>query len=407
MKKIYTEPFDRFREPPKQNLFFMPFIWGISKMLVRSGNLKIHKEKMEGLKPPFLVLGTHHSFADFYITPLALFPYRANYISELEGFEYYGEALYRQTGCIGSRKFVNDMALVKNIKRVVDRGDIIVIYPEARYANVGTTAVIPKSVGKLAKMLDVPLVTINMKGNYLQSPIWNLKKRKGVKLETTIVQQFTREELRSASVEEINERIKCALTYDEYRYQFDNGIRIDAPFRAEGLEKVLYKCKSCGAEFDMKADGAEISCGGCGSKWFMNELGQLESIGTEEKVHIPDWYEWQRCEVEDEIKNGKYLLDVKVRIEALPNAKNFVDLGEGRLRHNEEGFFLTFREYGEVEEKTLKFGASGMVSIHTEYNYRGKGQCVVLSTLDNSYFIFPIEEGFNATRIQFATEYLS
>ena len=89
------------------------------------------KTDMEGLKPPFLVLATHHAFMDFYVTPLCLFPHRANYVSELEGFEYYGEWPYRQVGCLGTRKFVNDLALVRNIRRCMDRGGILVLYPEA------------------------------------------------------------------------------------------------------------------------------------------------------------------------------------------------------------------------------------------------------------------------------------
>lgn len=40
-----------------------------------------------------------------------------------------------------------------------------------------------------------------------------------------------------------------------------------------------------------------------------------------------------------------------------------------------------------------------------KYNYRGKGQCIKLSTLDNTYFLFSEELEFNVTKIQFATEY--
>ena len=96
---------------------------------------------------------------------MALFPHRANYVSELEGFEYYGEWLYRQIGCLGTRKFVDDLSLVKNIKNVMERKGILVFYPEARYANVGTSSKLPVSVAKLVKMLKVPVVTLNMKGN--------------------------------------------------------------------------------------------------------------------------------------------------------------------------------------------------------------------------------------------------
>ena len=69
----------------------LPLMWLACKIIVRPYNLKIDKHNMEGIKPPFLVYGSHNSFMDFYVTPLALKPYRANYISELEGFENFGE----------------------------------------------------------------------------------------------------------------------------------------------------------------------------------------------------------------------------------------------------------------------------------------------------------------------------
>ncbi len=386
----------------------MPAIWLLCKAITARSKLRINRVNMKGLKPPFLVLGTHHAFMDFIVSPLAVFPYRANYVSELEGFENYGEWLYRQAGCLGTRKFVNDIALIKNIKKVMERRGILVLYPEARYANVGTSSALPKSVGKLAKYLDVPLVTLNMRGNYLQSPIWNLAKRKEVLLDATVTQIYTREELKKASVDEINAKIAEFLSYDEYEYQYRTKMAIAYPKRAEGIEMPLYRCPDCGAEFEMHTSGEEIFCGKCGAKRIMTEYGRMvRPDGSEDSFsHIPDWYEWERDCVKKEIECGVYGLDMRVKIESLPNAVNFIDLGEGRLIHNENGFKLTFRDYGDTAEKTLSFAPLTMTSVHTEYNYRGKGQCVTLSTLDNTYFIYPIEKGFNATKIQFAAEYL-
>ncbi|MBD5146302.1 MAG: hypothetical protein HDT21_10420 [Ruminococcus sp.] len=401
-------PFDRYRVPPKQNLFFMPAIWLLCKAITAPSKLRINRVNMKGLKPPFLVLGTHHAFMDFIVSPLAVFPYRANYVSELEGFENYGEWLYRQAGCLGTRKFVNDIALIKNIKKVMERKGILVLYPEARYANVGTSSELPESVGKLAKYLDVPLVTLNMRGNYLQSPIWNLTKRKVVLLDATITQIYTRDELRKASIQEINAKLADFLSYDEYEYQYRNKMSITYEKRAEGIELPLYRCPECGAEFEMHTSGAEISCGKCGAKRIMTEYGRMvRPDGSEDSFsHIPDWYEWERECVKKEIDGGLYGLDMRVKIESLPNAVNFIDLGEGRLIHDMDGFRLIFRDYGDTAERTLSFAPLTMTSIHTEYDYRGKGQCVTLSTLDNTYFIYPLEKGFNATKIQFATEYL-
>ena len=413
MRKIDTTPFDRKKVPPKQNLFFMPFIWAGSWLITRGGHLKIKKERMKGLKPPYLVLGTHHAFMDFCVTPLALFPYRANYISELEGFENYGEWFYRQLGCLGTRKFVNDLALVSNIRRVIKRKGILVLYPEARYANVGTSSEIPSSVGKLAKLLKVPVVVINMHGNYLQSPIWNLKKRKEARLQATITQVLTKEELEESSLEEVNKKLAQMLSYDEYKWQYQNKIAITYEKRAEGIELPLYQCPVCGAEFKMKTQKAKLYCEQCHSEWEMDAYGKMQPLTKAIKyldkyidyTHIPNWYEWQRSKVQEEINQGNYHLDCKVKIESLPNAVNFIDCGYGRLVHKKEGFYLTFKDYKETEEKTLFFASHTLFSIHTEYDYRGKGQCITLSTLDNTYFLFPQEEGFNATKVQFATEY--
>ena len=109
--------------------------------------------------------------------------------------------------------------------------------------------------------------------------------------------------------------------------------------------------------------------------------------------------------VEQEIGRGEYVLDMRVRIEALPNARNFIDCGEGRIVHDAQGFVLSFTDYEDGMEKQLMFTSASLISIHTEYDYRGKGQCFVLSTPDNSYFIYPLEEAFNVTKTQFAAEY--
>lgn len=414
-RKIVTTPFDRNKIPPKQNLLAMLFLWPYCRFLTKKAGLKINKVGMENLKPPYLLLCNHMSFIDFYVSPLAIFPHRANYISELEGFEYYGEWIYRQMGCLGTRKFVNDIALIKNIKRVIDREGILVYYPEARYANVGTSSKLPDSVGKLAKMLKVPVVALNMKGNYLRSPIWNTNIRKEVPLEATITQIFTREELSRASVEEINRRIEEHLEYDEYKWQYEKKLEITYEKRAEGIEAVLYQCPVCKTEFQMKAEKANLFCEKCGSRWHMTKYGPMENLELnglsieEETVdfsHIPNWYEWQRKQVIKQVEEGNYFLNMKVHIESLPNAINFIDLGEGVLTHNLNGFELQFKDYGENKSKTLKFSPISTFSVHTEYNYRGKGQCITLSTLDNTYFLYPLEAGFNVTKIQFATEYL-
>ncbi|MBQ5918447.1 MAG: hypothetical protein IIW92_07795, partial [Lachnospiraceae bacterium] len=93
-----------------------------------------------------------------------------------------------------------------------------------------------------------------------------------------------------------------AFSFDNFAWQRDNKVIIDEPFRADGLERILYKCPACGAEGKMEGKGTGITCHHCGKHWEMDEYGQLAAEdGNTEYPHIPDWYAWERAEVRREL----------------------------------------------------------------------------------------------------------
>lgn len=396
-KKKDMTPFDMKRPPMKQKWYLMPLMWSGSWIMTRKFKLKITKKNMKGLKSPFLVVATHQGFSDYYIAPLALFPRRANYVSDMEGFAAFGEWLYRAIGCIGKRRYVSDSMVVKNIKRALDMGQPVVVYPESRHSNVGTTAYIPPNIGKLVKMMRVPLVMLSAHGSYLANPFWDEEHTRKVPMEALIECVYTADEVARLSSEEIQRTIEARLQYDEYKWQQDRGILIKEPKRAQGLHKALYQCRECGTEFNMKSTGAKIYCTHCNAEWELTPYGWLEQ--KVDKIHIPDWYEWQRVNVINDIKSGNYGEEFKVRVEALPNSKGFVPLGEGTLVHNSEGFYL------DVKGETLYFDHYSRESVQTEYDYKERGACIVLSTKDCCYYIYSDDKYFNPTKIQFAGEY--
>lgn len=403
--------FDMVKKPLRQRGFLRPLTWILSYPTVWKRRLKIHRHKMEGLKPPYLLLCTHHAFNDFKVTTAAIFPHRANYVVAIDGF-IGREWLLRQVGGICKRKFTNDVQLVRQIRQVlVKHGDILALYPEARYSLVGTNAVLPESLGKMAKLLGVPVVMLNMHGNYLNSPCWNLTPR-GNRLEADISQIFTPQELKTATVVEINDKINDAFTYDEYRWQKDHKVIIDYPKRAEGLHKVLYQCPHCKTEYQMSSKGTRISCGACHKSWVMTTLGELEAVikaDDEETLHtefshIPDWYEFERAQVREEIARGEYSFTCEATVDALPNAKRYIRLGTATLSHSSAGFLLEGVFDGEPFK--LEKPVPSMYSCHIEYDYFGKGDCVDLSTLDDTYYIYPHGKEFSVTKFALATEEL-
>ncbi|HWR11312.1 MAG TPA: hypothetical protein VN445_05800 [Rectinemataceae bacterium] len=397
-----VKKFDMARKPIKQRWFLTPVAWFLSFPEILRRKLKVTKINMEGLKPPYLLLSNHMAFVDFKVTTRAIFPRRANYVVAIDGF-LKGEELLRQVGCICKRKFTNDILLVRQMKHALEvNRTVLALYPEARYSYCGTTSVLPDSLGKLVKILKVPVVVLIQHGNYLSQPVWNLEKRK-CRLEATMERVYTPEQIEKANVHEINSTIHKAFKYDEYRWQKDGAVAIDFPNRAKGLHHILYQCPHCLTESAMNSDKNELWCEHCRKRWTMSELGELSAAeGVTEFSHIPDWFEFERGMVRRQIEEGRYFFKDKVMVDSLPNAKGYIRLGVATLTHSSKGFVLeklagddTFR----LEKKP-----SSLYSLHIEFDYFGKGDCLDLSTIDDTFYLFPLTAKNVVTKLQFAVE---
>ena len=139
-----------------------------------------------------------------------------------------------------------------------------------------------------------------------------------------------------------------------------------------------------------------IFCENCGVYWEMDEFGNLTDHSDSRTVRIPDWYRWERRNVKRQI--------------ALPNEKGFVELGYGHLRHDMEGYTLSLddKERASVralrDEFPLRIANSRLESTQTEYNYHGKGKCIVLSTANCCYYVYSDAPEFLVTKLEFAVE---
>ena len=406
MKKEF-ERFDMKRPPVRTRWYLRPLTYLLSAPDVARHGAIIRRVGTEGLRPPYVMLCNHNAFLDFKVATKTIYPARANYVVAIDGF-IGREELLRQVGCICKRKFTNDITLIRQLKAVIDNGDVAMIYPEARYSLCGTTAVLPASLGKLCKLLKVPVVTLICHGHHVNSPFWNLHDR-GVKpTEAEFSLLFTPEELASTPVDELNRRIVEAFQYDDFAWQKERGIRTPYEGRAEGLHKVLYQCPHCGTEFRMSSKRTKLFCESCGKSWTMSELGELSADeGETEFSHIPDWYEWERANVKKEVEDGTYSSGVlPVTVDTLPNAKKFIRLGEGTLVHDMNGFTVRGTDVDGDPFEMLK-PVPSLYSCHIEYEYLGKhGDCVDLNTLEDTWYIYPHDCEFAVTKMALATEEL-
>ena len=393
--------------PIRQPKLIVYLIWLLSRLTLPKVPWKVEKINMEGLKPPYMLLSNHMYFVDFKLAAMGTLPHRVNNVVSIDGY-YRRPWLMELIGSIGTRKYTMDLHLVKSINKVLKRGDVLSMYPEARYSPCGILSFLPESLGKLVKMNKVPVVAVVHHGNHLHSPFWDFRRKRKVPLHTTMTQILTAEQVKSMSVSEINAALREGLWYDEYQYQKDNGILITEPFRAEGLHKVLYQCPACGVEHEMASEGTQIYCRHCGKRWQLKETGELEALtGETEFSHVPDWFMWERDQVEAQIAAGTYSFEDEVEIFSMPRCWKFEKLGKGKIRHTiEEGWVLEGHYRGEdyrIQRQPIQQNA---LHIEYDYCYIRPEDCLDISTENDSFYCYPLTRTDVITKLAFATEIL-
>ena len=394
------------RYPMHQTKFWTGLIWVLSRFALIGKEYKVEKIGMEGLKPPYIMLSNHMHFIDFELAAMGTGMHPLSNVVSIDGYviKFF---LLEWIGAICTRKFTTDLHLVKSIRKVLQRGDVLSMYPEARYSPCGTTAFLPESLGKLIRMNKVPVVAVVHHGNHLYAPFWNFRNKRKVPLHTTMKLILTPEQIAGMSVDEINRTLREALDYDDYRYQKENGIRITEAYRAEGLHKVLYQCPHCLTESKMASSGSELYCTACGKRWSWREDGHLEALeGETEFDHIPDWFEWERQQVAKQIDEGTYRFEDEVQVWSLPRVYRYIPLGKAKLTHDPQNGFVLHGHYRgqdyHIQRKPLQIN-----SLHVEYDFGPlkKIDCLDISTENDSFYCKPSQSDV-ITKLAFATEEL-
>ena len=362
----------------------------------------IKKNKLP--KPPYILLSTHASMLDFYVALRVTFPHKPYWISTVEEFipRYF---IFRRIGVLAKRKFTNDPKGALRYLEVLDKGKILIIYPEARYSFDGENERIDKSIGKFIKTANVPVVFIKAHGNYLYCPQWSDRKNRKIHPITSEVKTIIKKrDLEYLSADEIQEVIERQYDMSEEAWMRENHILNKYENRAVGLERILYKCPHCGTEFEMSSESHFLKCNRCGATYDYLENGELSRTDGEGKFNYPsDWYKWEKECTRKEVQEGTYHFEDDVRVEKLLGAGiGFVHQeGKYHLTHDiNEG--ITVRGL----DNDFVFNRSSLQSyaIHIEYHYLDRGAFLELADMHDTYFVYPLNKASNLTKIHFAVE---
>ena len=395
----------KHQKPKKINLFFRTLVKILSAVNLRKYNIKYIEHGMDEIKKDTacLYLMNHSSFIDMQIAANYFYPRPFSTVTTTDA--YIGlDWLLRQIGCIPTQKFVSDITLLRDISYAAkELNSNILLYPEAGYSMDGRSATLPDSLGNFVKMLKIPVITIITNGAFSREPLYNMLRHRKVDISADVTFMFSPEEIKAMTAEEINKKINEAFSFDGFAWQQENNVVINEDFRADGLERVLYKCPHCLAEGEMKGKGIHVKCKRCGKTYELTELGYLKATdGDSAFTHVPDWYSWERSEVKAEIDRGEYLLDIDVDIYMAVDYKAIYSVGEGHLVHNSDGFKLTGCN-GE-----LNYSQSPLASytVNADYFWYEIGDMISIGNKRHLFYCFPKNTQIPVAKAKLAAEEL-
>ena len=386
--EVMALPRSERKKPLRPNLLFRTLLKLASMPDMKAVRFRYTTVEMErlGKEEPCLFLMNHSSFIDLKIAATVLYPRPFNIICTSDGFVG-KDWLMRHIGCIPTQKFVPDLSLVRDMQYAVHKlRDSILLFPEASYSFDGTATPLPESVGKFIKLLGVPVVMISTDGAFLRDPLYNGLQNRDVPVTAEVKYLLSGEDCKTKPVGEINRILKDCFTFDHFRRQREQGLRVCEPFRADGLSRVLYKCPHCLAEGRMRSGGTQVGCTACGKTYELTEMGALRALSGDAAFdHIPDWYAWERECVRQELIDGTYRLDIPVAISMLVDTKSIYNVGSGRLTHDRDGFRLT----GCDDKLTYTQAPGASYSLYADYLWYEIGDVICIGDTSTLYYCFP------------------
>ena len=355
-------------------------------------------------KEPCLILMNHSCFLDLQIAETVMFPRPMNVVCTSDGF-IGKNLLMRLIGCIPTNKFVTDIGLVRNMKyALTELKSSVLMFPEASYSFDGTATPLPESLFKCIKLLGVPVVMIRTYGAFSRNPLYNnLQIRKKVKVSADVKYLLSKEDIETKPLSEIASIVQKEFSFDNFKWQQENNIKISDNFRADSLNRVLFKCPACKTEGKTLGQGILLKCNHCKKTYELTETGFMQAKeGITEFKHIPDWFKWQREEIRKEILEDRYNLKVPVDIFMLVNTKAIYKVGEGILSHSKEGFVLDGCQGKLHYEQKPK----SSYSLYSDYYWYEIGDVICIGDMKTLYYCFPKTEEDIVAKTRIATEEL-
>lgn len=321
-----------------------------------------------------VVLATHTSNKDHFLTAMALYPRRVTFVMSEHFFaNKLLRPLLKLMHAIPKRMFCPDTRSVLSMIRAIRSGNTLLLFPEGRLTCYGKSLPITQGTAELVRNLGVPVYTITAEGAGKTFPKWAKKPRIG-RIDVHLRKLFDGAELKEMLLSDIEQKISDAISHNAWESLPDVKFRSKAP--AEGLDGILWKCPECGAEHSLICKDNKIICEKCTLSATVDAHGHIVGVPCGIST-VADWYEHNANTLD---LSSPLTSECTVGMTDGDPKKDGVmrrDVGRGRMTLSREGF--TFD--GEISGEETHISLLGKdcpaalpitVSDHFDVYYGGK-----------------------------------
>lgn len=280
----------------KRNPFILPFAqhtYGVYakkkyKLVLENGEL------LDDINGKCFILSNHCHLLDPVFISL-LFPFHIRwvagaYLFKLKGLGYLLKHLVRS---IGKKQGRSDLSTINEMKKAFKNNDAVGLFPEGcRTWDGDFNPLDSLATAKLVRIFRVPVIFLNLEGAFARKPRWSEVERSGP-ITIRVKSILYPEDFKTLKVHEINDVINKELGFSHDKFEEENQIPYTCSHQVEGLQKILYKCPSCGAIDSLDTTNQKAVCKECKCETEMDDYQRIKSK-DHKFTTLHEWREWEK-----------------------------------------------------------------------------------------------------------------
>ena len=261
----------------------------------------------------FILISNHTTMLDPVYEAIAFKEYLRFVASDhLLRMGIWGKYIVHCVNPIPKRRGADSTHTMELMKESLKDGVNVCIHAEGFSSINGETSFVSARTGEMVKESGAGLITYHFIGGYFKDPRWAKYSRRG-KFHGSVVNEYTPEDLKKMSVDEINEAIRRDIYVNAYDEQRKNPLKYKGKALAEDLETVLYICPKCKELGKLHSHNNVFECE-CGYKMTIDEYGFFNGDNLVFD-NVLDWDKWQKKCIKENTELWKTFIDKPITVD--------------------------------------------------------------------------------------------